>query len=127
MLTDDGVLMLVAQELLSAREKFSDFRNGHEGKAVIEEELDELWHEVKHGTIQRARREAVQVAAMAVRFIVDLADQIDHAERSEGGGECANESCSNARHPRSPYCETCILLHRGKVKDEVRSEGGRGT
>jgi hypothetical protein len=65
-------LNLAADELKRAMVKFGPFRNGHEGYAVILEELDEMWQEVKHGTRARAREEAVQVAAMALRFLVDL-------------------------------------------------------
>jgi hypothetical protein len=65
-------LNLAADELKRAMAKFGPFRCGHEGYAVIREELDEMWHEVKHGTRARAREEAVQVAAMALRFLVDL-------------------------------------------------------
>ena len=46
----------------------------HEGYAVILEELDELWEEVKsqHPDRQRMRAEAAQVAATALRFMVDV-------------------------------------------------------
>jgi hypothetical protein len=55
----------------------------HEAKAVIEEELDEFWDEVKLNPNKmsqqsrqlwkwRMRQELVQIAAMAVRSIVDL-------------------------------------------------------
>ena len=46
----------------------------HEGYAVILEELDELWDEVKanRGTGGQAAREALQVAAMALRYILDV-------------------------------------------------------
>ena len=53
-------------------------RSAHEGYAVILEELDELWDEVKknpskHPRLKEAMRsEAIQVAAMAVRFIIDV-------------------------------------------------------
>ena len=50
--------------------------NPHEGYAVILEELDELWDEVKAskpGSDRAAmRREAIQVAAMALRFVRDV-------------------------------------------------------
>lgn len=65
---------LVADELKRAMHKFGPMASGHEGYAVILEELDELWHEVKHGTPERARDEAVQVAAMALRFLVDVSE-----------------------------------------------------
>ena len=50
----------------------------HEGYAVILEELDELWAEVKAskpGSDRSAmKREALHVGAMAVRFIQDVCD-----------------------------------------------------
>lgn len=64
----DAVLM----ELQQAQEKFDPFASAHEGYAVLLEEVDELWHEVKHGSLDRQREEAVQVAAMALRFLVDV-------------------------------------------------------
>lgn len=62
------------RELERAYAKFADFNSPHEGKAVIEEELDELWLLVKanDGRGQRARAEAIQVAAMALRYVRDL-------------------------------------------------------
>ena len=52
---------------------YGAFHSGHEGYAVIREELDELWEEVKtKDSLGRACEEAVQVAAMALRFLVDL-------------------------------------------------------
>lgn len=63
---------LVVEELQRARRKFGDFHNGHEGYAVIREELDELWDEVKADNIPAAVEEALQVAAMAIRFAADL-------------------------------------------------------
>ena len=63
-------------ELSRACALFSPFNSSHEGYAVILEELDELWDEIKNnkrpGTLDRQRKEAVQVAAMALRFIVML-------------------------------------------------------
>jgi hypothetical protein len=72
----------VLEELRRARRKFKPMHGPHEGFAVILEELDELWDEVrKHGHDEairaRMRKEAVQVAAMALRFIHDVCDQPD--------------------------------------------------
>jgi len=56
-----------------AAARHANFNSGHEGYAVIREELDELWEEVKtKDGLGRACEEAVQVAAMALRFLVDL-------------------------------------------------------
>lgn len=68
----DAVVYEVSQEVRSAMRKHGPMKSSHEGYAVILEELDELWQEVKHGTKENAYKEAVQVAAMAIRFIVDL-------------------------------------------------------
>ena len=64
----------VIVELQSAREKFSPMHSAHEGYAVLLEEMDELWIEVRtqNPSIDRMRKEAVQVAAMAIRFIEDI-------------------------------------------------------
>lgn len=67
-----GPLVAVLAELARAQESFGPFASAHEGYAVLLEEVDELWHEVKHGTTERQREEAVQVAAMALRFLVDV-------------------------------------------------------
>ena len=65
----------IRREALRAITLFPAFNSGHEGKAVIEEELDELWEEVKAnalGTSPAMAREAVQLGAMAVRFLADV-------------------------------------------------------
>ena len=58
---------------------FGHMASAHEGYAIILEELDELWEEVKgHRTplnIRAMRGEAVQVAAMALAFIVEVCDK----------------------------------------------------
>jgi hypothetical protein len=61
----------VTEEYLDAVSKFGPFASPHEGYAVILEELDEMWAEIKRNDIKRAREEAVQVAAMAMRFLID--------------------------------------------------------
>lgn len=68
----------IAEEVRSAESKFPPFNSGHEGYAVIKEELDELWEEIKNnkrpGTYDRQRKEAIQVGAMAVRYLLMLED-----------------------------------------------------
>lgn len=69
----DDVLAEVRAELLRAYTKFPRATvSVHEGYAVLLEEVDELWDEVKANRSDLQRKEAVQVAAMGVRFIVDL-------------------------------------------------------
>lgn len=62
---------LVVDEAMEAFANFPPFRSTHEGFAILKEEVDELWEEVKCGNLDEAKQEAVQVAAMALRFLVD--------------------------------------------------------
>ena len=64
----------IAQEVMRARGKFAKFHSAHEGYSVILEEVDELWDEVKKQYHEgpNMREEAVQIAAMAVRFLTDI-------------------------------------------------------
>lgn len=62
-------------ELASATERFPPFHSAHEGFAVLKEEVDELWDEIKRNDPGRARAEALQVAAMALRLIHDIAPE----------------------------------------------------
>lgn len=67
----------VIEELRRAVSHHAPLNSPHEGYAVILEELDELWDEVKpnRGRTAAARCEAVQVAAMALRYIAELTDE----------------------------------------------------
>ena len=73
----------VVDELQRAMRMFPTFNSPHEGYAVILEELDELWDEVKDNPkteplrrlrVERMRQEATQVAAMAIRFMLECAE-----------------------------------------------------
>lgn len=70
----DYTLKKVGDEVLRALDKFPAFNSPHEGYAVIKEELEELWDEAKanRGREPEAMDEAIQVAAMAVRYVLDL-------------------------------------------------------
>jgi len=64
---------LVAGELARARDKFPPINSVHEGYAVLLEEVDELWDEIKKGgPPHRALAELVQIAAMAQRLAEDV-------------------------------------------------------
>jgi hypothetical protein len=71
--TLDQALLAVDQEVGSAMAKHpKGFNSSHEGWAVIWEELDEMWDEVRANNLEASKREAIQVAAMAVRYLMDL-------------------------------------------------------
>lgn len=78
----DRVLVLIRNELLRATARFGPFASAHEGFAVIREELDELWDEVKANCPDKAVAEAIQVAAMGARFVLDI-DPATGVGRSE--------------------------------------------
>lgn len=62
----------IKNEYESASKKFPAFHSTHEGYAVIKEELDELWDAIKQNQNNKELvGESVQVAAMALRFLVD--------------------------------------------------------
>lgn len=67
---------LVNQEYLWAETHFPSFHSAHEGLAVIEEEFEELKKEVFKKPPDRdlydMAKEARQVAAMAIRFLIDI-------------------------------------------------------
>jgi hypothetical protein len=70
----DKILLQVREEVYFATEKFGVFASPHEGYAIIKEELDELWDDIKanRGYEFAAEREAIQVAAMAIRYLLDI-------------------------------------------------------
>ena len=80
----------IAEEIVltyaKARSKHAPMRGPHEGYAIILEELDELWDEVKAwqpndvtamddytANMKRMRKEALHVAAMALAFLLEVA------------------------------------------------------
>lgn len=74
----DEVLDAIAQEVARAEAKWPPMNSAHEGWAVLMEEVDELWEHVrmnqKRRDIEAMRKEALEVAAMAVRFVRDICD-----------------------------------------------------
>lgn len=68
----------IAGEMERATRKYSPMASAHEGYAVILEELDELWLEVKKKQAEHdhvaMRAECIQIAAMAARFALDICD-----------------------------------------------------
>lgn len=77
--TDDDVMWQVLNELEQAQKNYPPMHSAHEGFAVIQEEMCELWDEVKKKPSARSivdmRYEALQVAAMAMRFVIDVCNE----------------------------------------------------
>jgi NTP pyrophosphatase (non-canonical NTP hydrolase) len=68
----------IFEEMADASSKFPPFNSGHEGFAVLKEEVDELWEAVKLNQKRHPerdelmRKECIQVGAMALRFLHDM-------------------------------------------------------
>ena len=64
------------REVLRAEDKWPPFNSAHEGFAVLLEEVDELkshvWTNQKRRDLEAMRAEAIQVAAMAIRFVLNV-------------------------------------------------------
>jgi hypothetical protein len=77
---DAGIVLCeVASEIESAKSKWPAFNSCHEGFAVLLEEVDELkqhvWTSQKRRDLEAMRKEAIQVAAMAVRFATEVCNE----------------------------------------------------
>lgn len=68
----------VEREVVRAMKLHAPMASSHEAHSVILEELDELWLEIKKKRRRRSpkklRKEAIQVAAMAVRYVHDVVE-----------------------------------------------------
>src|SRR5688572_9811957 len=89
---DAMALNAVADELQRARAKFGPMASTHEAYAVIKEEFDEFWDEMrkKNPDFSNMRDELIQVAAMAIRAAVDcklmaLDPQVSELQKSRAG------------------------------------------
>ena len=84
-MTAQDVIREIGEQLEKARDKHAPPMHGpHEGYALILEELDDLWELVsaqKHDPIEM-KKEALHVAAMAARFVLDLCQAAP--DRSDG-------------------------------------------
>lgn len=68
----------IVEEILKARKAHGPIASAHEGYAVMLEEMDEVkehvWIKQKRRDQSKLRKELVQLAAMAVAMIVEIAD-----------------------------------------------------
>ena len=91
-----AVLADVAVELEHAMAKRGPIRTPHEGYGVIREEFEvELFAQLicrDRGSGPEARAEAIQVAASAVRYVLDLCDQ-QHDPGCHAAGLPVGDSC----------------------------------
>lgn len=69
----------VLGEILEARTNWPPFNSAHEGFAILNEEFDELkehvWTNQKRRDLHAMRKEAIQLAAMAIRMAIEVCDE----------------------------------------------------
>lgn len=74
-----ALLNQITAEVATAQKNWPPFNSAHEGFAVLHEEVDELWDHVKTNQKRRdlpaMKKEAVQVAAMAIRFALEVCSE----------------------------------------------------
>lgn len=72
----DKILQEIKDELNRASALHGSFNSEFEGFAVFLEEVEELWDEIKkkrqNRSLEKMRAEAIQIAAMAARFLIDI-------------------------------------------------------
>jgi len=75
----DATVDAIKEELRTAMIKWPPMNSAHEGYGVLLEEVDELWDHVKTNQKKRdlvaMKKEAVQVAAMAIRFAIEVCNE----------------------------------------------------
>lgn len=102
----DRILDVVRDEVHRATQQFPSFNTAHEGYAVLLEEVDELWEAVKLNQKrhperdQRIRDEAVQVAAMACRVLLDCCI----TPRDGPWGYKPRDECDGCQHRDGNRC-----------------------
>jgi hypothetical protein len=62
----------LCEEIVRSVKMHGNFQSRHEAYAVLLEELDELWDEIKSARQGTDCAEALQVAAMALRYFVEF-------------------------------------------------------
>lgn len=67
------------KEVESATKNWPAFNSAHEGFGVLLEEVEELkahvWTKQKNRDLESMKKEAIQVAAMAIRFAVEICNE----------------------------------------------------
>jgi len=68
----NDIIFSIIAELDRANKLYEPFNSPHEGYAIMLEEMDELFEEIKRKQPDktRMREEAIQVGAMAIKFIL---------------------------------------------------------
>jgi hypothetical protein len=72
----DKALQQIEMEFMRASDLYPSLHSNHEAYAVIKEELDELWDEIKKSKELKGNKnitkELIQIGAMVVRYLDNL-------------------------------------------------------
>ena len=72
----DNALKQIETEFMRASDLFPNLHSNHEAYAVIKEEVDELWDEIKKSKELKGNKnitkELIQIGAMVVRYLDNL-------------------------------------------------------
>ena len=75
----NAIAIAVGLEVEKAERNWPPYNSAHEGFAVLKEEVDELWDHVKmkqqNRNLAAMKNEAIQVAAVAIRFAASVCDE----------------------------------------------------
>lgn len=101
-------LLLVTDELERILEEHDTRESCHAGYAFILEELDELWDEIKkdQGATHRGASEAVQVAACAIRYLMDLCEEETAGEHNNKVANHEEKKLTYDKPYRIPLSDT---------------------
>lgn len=69
-----SAIKLISDEIARAQAIRDKYNNFHEASAVIREEYEELWDEIKmkYHDVEKIRYEAVHLAATTLRLLIEL-------------------------------------------------------
>lgn len=70
----NDLLPLLDKEIKTASAKYGLLHNSHEHYAVLQEEVDEWWDAVKGNIADCCQYELIQVAAVALRYVLERGD-----------------------------------------------------
>lgn len=69
----DIILQAVKNEVLRSNKCHpTTYASPHEGYAIIKEELEELWHEVKRDDIKNMSKESIQLACTVIKNLLSF-------------------------------------------------------
>jgi NTP pyrophosphatase (non-canonical NTP hydrolase) len=79
-MTINDLLPLLDKEMKTAYYKYGPYHNSHEQYAVLQEEVDEWFDAIKANISESCQYELLQIAAVALRFIIENGDAESIAE-----------------------------------------------